>query len=41
MALYYLPILIRSDRYFVAKLDSDTVTGLQGGDRLQFCGACR
>jgi hypothetical protein len=23
MALYYLPLLIRSDRYFVAKLDSD------------------
>jgi hypothetical protein len=27
MALYYLPLLIRSDRYFVAKLDSDTVAG--------------
>jgi len=24
MALYYLPLLIRSDRYFVAKLDSDS-----------------
>ena len=27
MALYYLPLLIRSDRYFVAKLDHDAVTG--------------
>ncbi|MGZ8558775.1 MAG: hypothetical protein ACXWWC_10595, partial [Chitinophagaceae bacterium] len=27
MALYYLPLLIRSDRYFVAKLDNDSVTG--------------
>jgi hypothetical protein len=27
MALYYLPLLIRSDRYFVAKLDSDAVPG--------------
>ena len=27
MALYYLPLLIRSDRYFVAKLDSDAVAG--------------
>ncbi len=27
MALYYLPLLIRSDRFFVAKLDSDAVTG--------------
>lgn len=26
MALYYLPLLIRSDRYFVAKLDSDMIT---------------
>lgn len=25
MALYYLPLLIRSDRYFVAKLDNDNV----------------
>ena len=23
MALYYLPLLIRSDRYFVARLESD------------------
>src|SRR5882724_12573555 len=23
MALYYIPLLIRSDRYFVAKLDAD------------------
>ena len=27
MALYYLPLLIRSDRYFVAKLDGDAVAG--------------
>ncbi len=27
MALYYLPLLIRSDRYFVAKLDHDSFTG--------------
>jgi hypothetical protein len=27
MALYYLPLLIRSDRYFVAKLESDTIPG--------------
>ena len=27
MALYYLPLLIRSDRYFVAKLDSDADSG--------------
>ena len=27
MALYYLPLLIRSDRYFVAKLDHDAVAG--------------
>lgn len=27
MALYYLPLLIRSDRFFVAKLDDDIVTG--------------
>lgn len=27
MALYYLPLLIRSDRFFVAKLDDDTITG--------------
>jgi hypothetical protein len=27
MALYYLPLLIRSDRYFVAKLENDTITG--------------
>ena len=27
MALYYLPLLIRSDRYFVAKLDNDNVPG--------------
>ncbi|RYF87464.1 MAG: hypothetical protein EOO00_12450, partial [Chitinophagaceae bacterium] len=27
MALYYLPLLIRSDRYFVAKLDPDVVAG--------------
>ena len=27
MALYYLPLLIRSDRYFIAKLDHDAVTG--------------
>jgi hypothetical protein len=27
MALYYLPLLIRSDRYFVAKLDNDATTG--------------
>src|ERR1700741_4039129 len=27
MALYHLPLLIRSDRYFVAKLDSDTGAG--------------
>lgn len=27
MTLYYLPLLIRSDRYFVAKLDSDAATG--------------
>src|SRR5690349_6720627 len=25
MALYYLPLLIRSDRYFVAKLESDAI----------------
>lgn len=29
MALYYLPLLIRSDRYFVAKLDSDTEPGFR------------
>jgi hypothetical protein len=29
MALYYLPILIRSDRYFVAKLDSDAEPGFR------------
>jgi hypothetical protein len=27
MALYYLPLLIRSDRYFVAKLASDAISG--------------
>jgi hypothetical protein len=27
MALYYLPLLIRSDRYFVAKLESDSIPG--------------
>ncbi|MBC7948443.1 MAG: hypothetical protein H7Y42_11220 [Chitinophagaceae bacterium] len=27
MALYYLPLLIRSDRYFVAKLESDAIPG--------------
>ncbi len=27
MTLYYLPLLIRSDRYFVAKLDNDADTG--------------
>jgi hypothetical protein len=27
MALYYLPLLIRSDRYFVAKLESDAIAG--------------
>ncbi len=27
MALYYLPLLIRSDRYFITKLDSDVVAG--------------
>src|SRR6185503_14686456 len=27
MALYYLPVLIRSDRYFVAKLESDSIPG--------------
>ena len=27
MALYYLPLLVRSDRYFVAKLESDTILG--------------
>jgi hypothetical protein len=27
MALYYLPLLIRSDRYFVAKLESDSING--------------
>lgn len=27
MALYYLPLLIRSDRYFITKLDSDAVVG--------------
>ncbi len=27
MALYYLPLLIRSDRFFVAKLDNDATTG--------------
>ncbi len=29
MALYYLPVLIRSDRYFVAKLDSDAEPGFR------------
>lgn len=27
MALYYLPLLVRSDRYFVAKLESDAILG--------------
>ncbi|MDP4261495.1 MAG: hypothetical protein Q8941_03080 [Bacteroidota bacterium] len=27
MALYYLPLLIRSDRYFIAKLESDAIPG--------------
>lgn len=27
MALYYLPVLVRSDRYFVAKLESDSIPG--------------
>ena len=27
MALYYLPLLIRSDRYFIAKLDNDALPG--------------
>lgn len=27
MGLYYLPVLIRSDRYFIAKLDDDAVAG--------------
>ena len=27
MGLYYLPVLIRSDRYFVAKLESDSIPG--------------
>ena len=27
MALYYLPVLIRSDRYFVSKLESDSIPG--------------
>jgi len=27
MGLYYLPLLIRSDRYFVAKLESDAIPG--------------
>lgn len=27
MALYYLPLLVRSDRYFIAKLDNDALPG--------------
>ena len=27
MSLFYLPLLIRSDRYFVAKLDDDRLPG--------------
>src|SRR5439155_10936376 len=27
MALYYLPLLIRSDRYFIAKLENDAIPG--------------
>lgn len=27
MALYYLPLLIRSDRYYIAKLDNDALPG--------------
>jgi hypothetical protein len=34
MALYYLPFLIRSDRYFVAKLESDTIAGNR--ERIEF-----
>lgn len=34
MTLYYLPLLIRSDRYFVAKLDSDAAAGNR--DELEF-----
>jgi hypothetical protein len=34
MALYYFPFLIRSDRYFVAKLESDTIPGNR--DRTEF-----
>ena len=34
MTLYYLPLLIRSDRYFVAKLDNDAVLGNR--DELEF-----
>lgn len=34
MALYYLPLLIRSDRYFVAKLESDAIPGNR--DNMEF-----
>lgn len=29
MSLYYLPLLVRSDRYFIAKLDSDHLAGTE------------
>lgn len=36
MALYYLPLLIRSDRYFVAKLESDTIPGNRDNTEFNF-----
>lgn len=36
MALYYLPLLIRSDRYFVAKLESDAIAGSRENTEFNF-----
>src|SRR5258706_9228197 len=38
MALYYLPVLIRSDRYFVAKLESDAIPGNRERTEFNFVG---
>ncbi|MEI9809044.1 MAG: hypothetical protein WDO16_14950 [Bacteroidota bacterium] len=36
MPLYYLPLLIRSDRYFVAKLESDAIPGNRDNTEFNF-----
>ncbi|MBL7740768.1 MAG: hypothetical protein JNK14_16230 [Chitinophagaceae bacterium] len=36
MALYYLPLLIRSDRYFAAKLENDSIPGNRDNTEFNF-----